>query len=69
MEHLFTLVRLNVFHPTLRAAVIAATIPNVCPLFAIFGAAIIIHELSFRHFVLLVRGTNAALSCNAVSMI
>jgi hypothetical protein len=69
MEHVLTLVRLNVFQATLRAAVIAATTPNISPLFAIFGAAIIIHELSFRHFVLLIRGTNAALSCNAVSMI
>ena len=37
MEHVLTLVRLNVFQATLRAAVVAATTPNISPLFTILA--------------------------------
>jgi hypothetical protein len=49
MYDFFALVRLDVLDSTLRAAIIAAATPNISPFFAIFGASIIIHELSFRH--------------------
>jgi hypothetical protein len=69
VDYRIALVRLYVFDSAFRATVIAAAIPNISPFFSVFGAAIIIHELSFRHSVLLIRGSCAALSCNAVSMI
>jgi hypothetical protein len=50
MYDFLALVRLDVFDSTLRAPVIAATTPDINPFFAIFRAAIIIHELSFWHF-------------------
>jgi hypothetical protein len=49
MDHLLAPVRLNVLNPALRASIVAAATPNISPLFAVFGAAIIIYELSFCH--------------------
>jgi hypothetical protein len=46
MHHFLALVGFNVFDPALRASIITAATPNISPFFAIFGAAIIIHELS-----------------------
>jgi len=53
MHHFLATVRLYVFDPALRASIVAAATPNVSPFLAIFGAAIIVHELSFWHLVLL----------------
>src|ERR1700688_3605260 len=49
VNHLLTLVRLNVLDSALRAPVVAATTPDISPFFSIFGTAIVIDELSFRH--------------------
>jgi hypothetical protein len=52
VDHFLALVRLDVLDAALRASVIAAATPNISPFFAIFGAAIMINELSFRHLAL-----------------
>jgi hypothetical protein len=57
MYDFLALVRLDVLDPALRTLIVAAATPNIRPLFAIFGAPIIIHELSFRHFALSLRNT------------
>ena len=49
MYDFFALVRLDVLDPALWASIIAAATPDIGPFLAIFGASIIIHELSFRH--------------------
>jgi hypothetical protein len=69
MNHFLTLVRLNVFDPTLWAPVIAAATPHIGPFFAVFGTAIIIYELSFRHMTSLCEKACGALSCKIGSMI
>lgn len=51
MDHLLTLIRFDVFHPTFRAAVIAATGPNVNPLLSIIRTTVVVNELLLRHFL------------------
>lgn len=48
VDYFLALVRLNVLHATFWASIIAAATPNVCPLFTIAGAAVIIDELFFH---------------------
>jgi len=69
MDHLFALIRFNVLNPALRASIVAAATPNISPLFGVFGAAIIIYELSFYHVVHLVRNSTGVLPCKTASMI
>jgi hypothetical protein len=52
VDHFLAIVRLDVFDPALRASIVAAATPNISPFFSVFGAAIIIHELSFWHLAL-----------------
>jgi hypothetical protein len=53
MYDLFALIWFDVFGSALRASIIATATPDISPFFSIFRAAIIIHELSFRHLGLL----------------
>jgi hypothetical protein len=53
MHHIFTLVRFDVLDSALRAPIVAATTPNVGPFLTVLGAAIIIDELPFGHFFVL----------------
>jgi len=50
MNYILTLIRFDVFHSTFWASIIAATAPNVSPLFLIIWAAIVVDELLLRHF-------------------
>jgi hypothetical protein len=52
VDHFLTHVRLNVLDSALRAPIIAAATPYIGPFLPIFGAAIIIHELSLCHLAL-----------------
>jgi hypothetical protein len=50
VDHVLTLVRFDVFHSTLWAAIIAATTPDISPFFPIIRTTIIVDELPLRHF-------------------
>jgi hypothetical protein len=53
MHDFIALVWFDVLNSTFWAPIIATTAPDISPFFAIFGAPVIIHELPFRHFALL----------------
>jgi hypothetical protein len=62
MDHVLTPVGLNVFQSTLRAAVIAATTPDINPLLPIIRTPIVVDELLLRHFPSLRHNTEGYLA-------
>jgi hypothetical protein len=62
MDHVLTLVRFNVFQPTLRAPVIAATTPDINPFLPVIRTPIIVDELLLRHFSSLQHNTEGYLA-------
>jgi hypothetical protein len=52
VHYFLALVRFDVLGSTLRASVVAAATPNVCPFFTVFRAAIIIDVFLLRHLFL-----------------